>query len=114
MESKTIETKQAWFARRVELVADEWVMKRFEMHSNLVGPACFWFSFNKSNTFILRSFKYLEIRNGLSFLSSRPAFGGPFFKIRNTSTYRQVNSSLVIFEITVDKKMVDFVYLSFL
>src|SRR3989338_4386967 len=119
VKSEAIETQSAAaFAKAsaatVEFVADNWVVKSFEVHPNLMSPACLRFGFDKSNASIFRSFQHLEIRDGFTFFPSRPALGGPFFKIRNTSAYRQIDSATVIFKIATYKKVVDFFNLSFL
>src|SRR3989344_2009520 len=109
------------------------MMKRFEVHSNLVSSTRLWFSLNKSIVFALpagslvrrmvaSSFEHLKVCHRLSFLPSPPilpadpvaGLGRPFSEITNTSAYRQLYCAAVIFKIAVDKKVVNFFNLSFL
>src|SRR3989344_3115138 len=110
VKSEAIETQSAAaFAKAsaatVEFVADNWVVKSFEVHPNLMSPACLRFGFDKSNASIFRSFQHLEIRNGFTFFPpARNALaceaGGsrlPFSKIASAPTHRQIDSAPVIF-----------------
>src|SRR3989344_5672055 len=83
------------------------MMNRFEMHSNLMRSACFWFSFKESDTFIICTLNNSEICQGLPFLPSCSPLGRPLAKITSTSTNWQIYSTLIIFHVTVYKKMIN-------
>src|SRR3989338_11114978 len=97
MEGHAFNTFRAWTGRIIKRVANNWMIKVFHMHADLVRATGFGLNFkiSKFNSIICKSFQYFVFRNSVTHCPSRTTARKPATEVGRTAANGLVYNLMV-------------------